>query len=337
MQRLIVLSYVLAGTDLPSADRLITVLEPKALIRAPTMRSAKLDRRSANREVPWTLEAPVLATCQAAFSLTPFAVSKHRLPFVARSSTNIIDQRAQRAYLSINRPISTGNPALAKQLPAVARSQHLQRPKPQGTAVTASSSHSPIKRIEPHRPTHRPNIVPPANRIARRIEPYRIPVPCNWKPPFPSLPRFATIIISKRTAFRSISPLPRNPRRLSANRRPFAHQHPQIPPVFPTSNRHQHNIAPYSASQPPLKAFPQVATPASFPHIQAILPFCLTMPQAPRLLVWFLTLPSQIARAALRRIGGKLPCPLTICSLVRFTETKQRRLLATKSNQKRRN
>ena len=73
------------------------------------------------------------------------------------------------------------------------------------------------------------------------------------------------------------------------------------------------------------------------PHIQAISPFCLTMPQAPRLLVWFLTLPSQIARAALRRIGGKPPCPLAICSLVRFTETKQRRLLATKSNQKRRN
>lgn len=102
MQRLIVLSYVLAGTDSPSADRLVTVLEPKALIRAPTMRSAKLDCRSANREVPWTLEAPVPATCQAAFSLTPFAVSKHRLPLVARSSSNIIDQRAQRAYLSIN-------------------------------------------------------------------------------------------------------------------------------------------------------------------------------------------------------------------------------------------
>ena len=61
MQRLIVLSYVLAGTNVSSADRLVTVLEPKALIRAPTMRSAKLDRRSANREVPWTLEAPVLA------------------------------------------------------------------------------------------------------------------------------------------------------------------------------------------------------------------------------------------------------------------------------------
>ena len=42
---------------------------------------------------------------------------------------------------SINRPIPTGNPALAKQLPAVTRSQHLQRPKPQGIAVTASRSH----------------------------------------------------------------------------------------------------------------------------------------------------------------------------------------------------
>lgn len=210
-QRLIVLSYVLAGTDSPSADRLVTVLEPKALIRAPTMRSAKLDRRSANREVPWTLEAPVPATCQAVFSLTPFAVSKHRLPLVARSSTNIIDQRAQRAYLSINSSIDQfprAIPLWQQQLPAVTRSQHLQRPKPQGTAVTASRSNSPIKRIEPHRPTHRPRIVPSANRIVRRIEPCRIPVPCNRKPPFPSLPRFATIIISKRTAFRSISPLP---------------------------------------------------------------------------------------------------------------------------------
>lgn len=43
MQRLIVLSYVLAGTNVSSADRLVTVLEPKALIRAPMMRSAKLD------------------------------------------------------------------------------------------------------------------------------------------------------------------------------------------------------------------------------------------------------------------------------------------------------
>lgn len=67
---------------------------------------------------------------------------------------------------SINRPIPMGNPALAKQLPAVTRSQHLQRPKPQGTAVTASRSHSPIKRIEP----------------------YRILVPCNRKPLFPSFP-----------------------------------------------------------------------------------------------------------------------------------------------------
>lgn len=266
----------------------------------------------------------------------PFAVSKHRLPLVARSSTNIIDQRAQRAYLSINPSIDQ----FPRAIPLWQSNSQLCPDRSTCNALNLKAQPSP-----PAVPTRRSSesnrtaqhIVPPANRIARRIEPYRIPVPCNWKPPFPSLPHFATIIISKRTALRSISPLPRNPRRLSANHRPFAHQHPQIPPVFPTSNRHQHNIAPYSASQPPLKAFPQVATPASFPHIQAIPPFCLTMPQAPRLLVWFLTLSSQIARAALRRIGGKLPCPLTICSLVRFNETKQRRLLATKSNQKRRN
>lgn len=237
--------------------------------------------------------------------------------------TSSISEHSERIYLSINRPIPTGNPVLAKQLPAVTRSQHLQRSKPQGTAVTASSSHSPIKRIEPHRP---PNRTVPHSR------------PVQPEAPFSHLSPLCDHHHLQAHGIRcAISPLPRNPRRLSANRRPFAHQHPQIPPVFPTSNRHQHNIAPYSASQPPLKAFPQIATPASFPHIQAIPPFCLTMPQAPRLLVWFLTLPSQIARAALRRIGGKLPCPLTICSLVRFTETKQRRLLATKSNQKRRN
>lgn len=70
MQSLIVLSCVLAGTDLPSADRSVNFLDSNALMRAPTMRSAKLGRRSANREVPWTLEAPIAATCQTAFSLT---------------------------------------------------------------------------------------------------------------------------------------------------------------------------------------------------------------------------------------------------------------------------
>lgn len=179
MQRLIVLSYVLSGTNSPSADRLVTVLEPKALIRAPTMRSAKLD----------------LAEARTGKSPGP---SKHRFPPHAKlhsplphsqfrstdcpslqdpQPTSSISEQSERIYQSINRPISTSNPALAKRLPAVTRSQHLQRPKPQGTAVTASRSHSPIKRIEPHRPTHRPHIVPPANRIASRIEPYRIPVP----------------------------------------------------------------------------------------------------------------------------------------------------------------
>lgn len=205
MQRLIVLSCVLAGTDLPSADRSVNFLDSNALMRAPTMRSAKLGRRSANREVPWTLEAPIAPRCKI--------LNEHHRS-ASKASVSI--------YQSINRPISTSNPALAKQLPAVTRSQHLQRPNPQGTAVTASRSHSPIKRIEPHCPAHRPHIVPPADRIASRSEPYRIPVPCNRKPPFLILPLFAPIIISKRTALRSINPLPRNPRRLSANRRLFA-------------------------------------------------------------------------------------------------------------------
>lgn len=160
MQRLIVLSCVLAGTDLSSADRSVNFLDSNALMRAPTMCSAKLGRRSANREVPWTLEAPIAPRCK-------ILNQHHRSASTASVSIN----------QSINRPIPTGNPALAKQLPAVTRSQHLQRPKPQGIAVTASRSHSPIKRIEPHRPTHRSHIVPPANRIASRIEPYRIPVP----------------------------------------------------------------------------------------------------------------------------------------------------------------
>ena len=193
-----------------------------ALMRAPTMRSAKLDRRSANREVPWTLEAPVLATCQAAFSFTHSQFRSTNCPSLQDPQrTSSISEQSERIYQSINRPISTSNPALAKQLPAVTRSQHLQRPNPQGTAVTASRSHSPIKRIEPHCPAHRPHIVPPADRIASRSEPYRIPVPCNRKPPFLILPLFAPIIISKRTALRSINPLPRNPRRLSAHRRLF--------------------------------------------------------------------------------------------------------------------
>lgn len=204
MQRLIVLSCVLAGTDLPSADRSVNFLDSNALMRAPTMRSAKLGRRSANREVPWTLEAPIAPRCKI--------LDEHH-------------QSASKASVSINPSIDqlpTSDSVLTKQLPAVTRSQHLQRPNPQGTAVTASRSHSPIKRIEPHCPAHRPHIVPPADRIASRSEPYRIPVPCNRKHPFLILPLFAPIIISKRTALRSINPLPRNPRRLSANRRLFA-------------------------------------------------------------------------------------------------------------------
>ena len=175
-----------------------------ALMRAPTMRSAKLGRRSANREVPWTLEAPIAPHCKI--------LNQHHL------STS-------KASVSINPSIDqlpTSDSVLTKQLPAVIQSQHLQCPKPQGTAVTVRCSHSPIKRIEPYWPVHRSHIVPPADRIASRSEPYRIPVPCNRKPPFLILPLFAPIIISKRTALRSINPLPRNPRRLSANRRLFA-------------------------------------------------------------------------------------------------------------------
>lgn len=339
MQRLIVLSYVLAGTNVSSADRLVTVLEPKALIRAPTMRSAKLDRRSANREVPWTLEAPVPATCQAAFPLTHSQFRSTDCPSLQDPRpTSSISEQSERIYQSINRPISTGNPALAKQLPAVTRSQHLQRPKPQGTAVIASRSHSPIKRIEPHRPTYRPRIVPPADRIASRIEPCRIPVPCNRKPPFPIFPLFATIIISKRTALDAQSAhcpgIPADYQRTVATLRTSIRKFRLFsrPPTATSAT------SPRTARLSHLsKHFPRSQHPLPFPIYRQFPHFCLTMPQAPRLLVWFLTLPSQIARAALRRIGGKRPCPLTICSLVRFTETKQRRLLATKSNQKRRN
>lgn len=136
----------------------------------------------------------------------------------------------------------------------------------------------------------------------------------------------------------------------------FAHPH-RLQTTFPSKTHQLALCAPTSAipacfpdhQPPPAQHHPSDALLATSPcispgrsthslsHIQAIFLFCLTMPQAPWLLVWFLTLPSQIARAALRRIGGKPPCPLAICSLVRFTETKQRRLLATKSNQKRRN
>ena len=103
MQRLIVLSCVLAGTDLPSADRSVNFLDSNALMRAPTMCSAKLGRRSANREVPWTLEAPIAATCQAAFSLTHSqfrSTDCHSLQDPQRTSS--ISEQSERIYLSIH-------------------------------------------------------------------------------------------------------------------------------------------------------------------------------------------------------------------------------------------
>ena len=103
MQSLIVLSCVLAGTDLPSADRSVNFLDSNALMRAPTMRSAKLGRRSANREVPWTLEAPIAATCQTAFSLTHSQFRSTDCPSLQDPQrTSSISEQSERIYLSIH-------------------------------------------------------------------------------------------------------------------------------------------------------------------------------------------------------------------------------------------
>ena len=103
MQRLIVLSCVLAGTDLPSADRSVNFLDSNALMRAPTMCSAKLGRRSANREVPWTLEAPIAATCQAAFSLTHSQFRSTDCPSLQDPQrTSSISEQSERIYPSID-------------------------------------------------------------------------------------------------------------------------------------------------------------------------------------------------------------------------------------------
>lgn len=103
MQRLIVLSCVLAGTDLPSADRSVNFLDSNALMRAPTMCSAKLGRRSANREVPWILEAPIAATCQAAFSLTHSQFRSTDCPSLQDPQrTSSISEQSERIYLSIH-------------------------------------------------------------------------------------------------------------------------------------------------------------------------------------------------------------------------------------------
>lgn len=103
MQSLIVLSCVLAGTDLPSADRSVNFLDSNALMRAPTMRSAKLGRRSANREVPWTLEAPIAATCQTAFSLTHSQFRSTDCPSLQDPQrTSSISEHSERIYQSIH-------------------------------------------------------------------------------------------------------------------------------------------------------------------------------------------------------------------------------------------
>lgn len=103
MQRLIVLSCVLAGTDLSSADRSVNFLDSNALMRAPTMCSAKLGRRSANREVPWTLEAPIAATCQAAFSLTHSQFRSTDCPSLQDPQpTSSISEHSERIYQSIH-------------------------------------------------------------------------------------------------------------------------------------------------------------------------------------------------------------------------------------------
>lgn len=162
-------------------------------------------------------------------------------------------------YQSINRPISTSNPTLAKQLPAVTRSQHLQRPNPQGTAVTASRSHSPIKRIEPYWPVHRSHIVPPADRIASRSEPYRIPVPRNRKPPFSHLASLCAHHHLQAHGTSLNQPITSESPPTISEPSPLCVKHPQFPFVSLTSNRYRHNIAPYSPSQPPLQAYPQVA------------------------------------------------------------------------------
>lgn len=103
MQRLIVLSYVLAGTNVSSADRSVNFLDSNALMRAPTMCSAKLGRRSANREVPWTLEAPIAATCQAAFSLTHSQFRSTDCPSLQDPQpTSSISEHSERIYQSIH-------------------------------------------------------------------------------------------------------------------------------------------------------------------------------------------------------------------------------------------
>lgn len=273
--------------------------------------------------------------------LYPFAVSKHRLPLVERSSTNIIYQRAQRANLSINlfinRPISHGQSRSGKATPScdpdrnTCNALNLKAQPPPPAVPTRRSSES--NRTAQHivHTSSRPQTASPAesNRTA-------FPSRATGSPLFPACPalRPSSSPSARHSAQsahcpgisadyqRTIDPLRTNIRKFRLFSRPPTATSITLPRTARLSHLSKHIPRSHSRVSP---------------HIQAIPPFCLTMPQAPRLLVWFLTLPSQIARAALRRIGGKPPCPLAICSLVRFTETKQRRLLATKSNQKRRN
>lgn len=252
----------------------------------------------------------------------PFAVSKHRLPLVARSSTNIIDQRAKRAYLSINPSIDQ----FPRAIPLLQSNSQLSTDRNTCNALNLKAQPSP-----PAVPIRQSS---ESNRTAQHIvhtsfRPQTVshsrPVQLE-APLFPACPalRPSSSPSARHSADyqRTIAPLRTSIRKFRLFFRPPTATSITLPRTARLSHLSKHIPRSHSRVSP---------------HIQAISPFCLTMPQAPRLLVWFLTPPSQIARAALRRIGGKPPCSLAICSLVRFTETKQRRLLATKSNQKRRN
>lgn len=194
----------------------------------------------------------------------PFAVSKHRLPLVARSSTNIIDQRAKRAYLSINPSIDQ----FPRAIPLLQSNSQLSTDRNTCNALNLKAQPFPFanqaNRTAPpntsstHRPARKPYRQP--NRT--------VPHSRHVKPEAP-FSHLSSLFDHHHLQAHGISlnqPIALESPQTISESSPLCAQHPQIPPVFPTSNRHQHNIAPYSASQPPLQAYPQVAFPCLSPY-----------------------------------------------------------------------
>ena len=105
-----------------------------------------------------------------------------------------------------------------------------------------------------------------------------------------------------------------------------------------TQHRQNPEAAPQNRQQPPQSSFPQVAICRwFFPYSGYSLMFVrLALSTSVACMVSNTPVPYRKGCPTAHRRASP-PCPLTLRSLVRFTETKQRRLLRTKQTRTRRN